>query len=166
MFDDNLTYSCFVYWCMHLYPHNLCMHLYAKPPDHSTKCAVSYISACTWMRGNRVCLTSACVPFMTCEVLQVSLNIPHANPQKERIVLQIWTIWKKRLFLYSQAQQVITLFIVSSSWELTPAKHKKTQDVVVIPYVKIPHTIPQKVFLTEFYFRFVAYERKRNPKWS
>ena len=22
-FDDNLTYTCFVYWCMHLHPHNL-----------------------------------------------------------------------------------------------------------------------------------------------
>ena len=31
-----------------------CMHLYTKPPDHLQKWAVSYISACTWMRGNRV----------------------------------------------------------------------------------------------------------------
>ena len=30
-----------------------CMHLFTKPPDQSKRFVVSYISACTWMRGIR-----------------------------------------------------------------------------------------------------------------
>ena len=49
-FDDNLTCRCFTHTWITWW-----MHLYTKPPDNSEKYAVSYISACTWMWGNRVC---------------------------------------------------------------------------------------------------------------
>ena len=39
---------------VHLSPNIWCMHLYAKRLGHFEKPAVSYISACTWMGGNRV----------------------------------------------------------------------------------------------------------------
>jgi len=32
-FANNVTYTCFVYWCMHLYSHDLVHDLYAKLPN-------------------------------------------------------------------------------------------------------------------------------------
>ena len=60
------------------------MHLYTKPPDHLQKWAVSYISACTWMRGNRVFTA-----------YQNSKNIENCKLHSSVDIIRIWLKFAK-----------------------------------------------------------------------
>ena len=74
-----------------------CFLFYTKPSDHSKKCAVLYISACTWMRGNR---------------LPTVIRICHL--QKEWCITfifehNLFTNIKKRLVLLFRSLLVVTV---------------------------------------------------------
>ena len=113
------------------------MPLYTKPPDHLQKWSVSYISACTWMRGNRVPLLKLW-PLCSFKI-DWKVEKFHMNFYWHDISSRY-----QELLSYAKMQKVEKIFMISSKERIKNLKITKDEGFHPFPLYPYEYLTPCK----------------------